>query len=59
VHCAGGQRQQLLFPAQEEIARPFAFPAEFLINNGEIYKIRDEETYDDLLAKQIVPEHLK
>jgi diaminopimelate decarboxylase len=34
-------------------------PAEILINNGEIFKIRDEETYDDLLEKQIIPEHLK
>ncbi|MFW9866217.1 MAG: diaminopimelate decarboxylase [Candidatus Thorarchaeota archaeon] len=33
-------------------------PAEILINNGEIFKIRDEETYNDLLEKQIIPEHL-
>ncbi|MFX1390971.1 MAG: diaminopimelate decarboxylase [Promethearchaeota archaeon] len=34
-------------------------PAELLINNGNIYKIRHEETMDDLLQSQTIPEHLK
>ncbi len=34
-------------------------PAEILINNGISYKIREAETYDDLLKCQIIPEHLK
>lgn len=34
-------------------------PAELLINDGNIYKIRNEETFDDLIRDQIVPEHLK
>ena len=33
--------------------------AEILINNGETYKIREAETYDDILKHQIIPEHLK
>ena len=33
--------------------------AEILINNGEIFKIREEETYDDLFRNQIIPKHLK
>jgi len=34
-------------------------PAEILINNGQSYKIREAETYDDLLKHQIIPDHLK
>ncbi len=34
-------------------------PAELLINDGNIYKIRDEETFEDLLKSQIIPKHLK
>ncbi|MHA1335524.1 MAG: diaminopimelate decarboxylase [Promethearchaeota archaeon] len=34
-------------------------PAEVLINQGKIYKVREAETFDDLLEKQIIPEHLK
>jgi diaminopimelate decarboxylase len=34
-------------------------PAELLINDGNVYKIRNEETFDDLLRDQTVPEHLK
>jgi len=38
-------------------SRPRA--AEILISNGVHYKIREAETYDDLLKSQIIPEHLK
>lgn len=34
-------------------------PAELLINDGIVYKIRNEETFDDLISDQIIPEHLK
>ncbi|MFX1455132.1 MAG: diaminopimelate decarboxylase [Promethearchaeota archaeon] len=34
-------------------------PAEILINNGKTFKIREEETYEDLFRNQILPEHLK
>ena len=34
-------------------------PAEILINDGNTFKIREEETYDDLLRNQIVPDYLK
>ncbi|MFX1274035.1 MAG: diaminopimelate decarboxylase [Promethearchaeota archaeon] len=34
-------------------------PAEILINNGKSYLIRNQETYDDLLKHQIIPDHLK
>ena len=34
-------------------------PAEILINDGNTFKIREEETYDDLLKNQIVPDYLK
>ncbi|MFX1567129.1 MAG: diaminopimelate decarboxylase [Promethearchaeota archaeon] len=34
-------------------------PIELLINDGNIYKIREKETFDDLLKSQIVPKHLK
>ena len=34
-------------------------PAEILINDGNVYKIRNEETYEDLIKNQIVPDHLK
>jgi len=34
-------------------------PAELLINNGNVYKIRKEETHDDLIGDQTVPDHLK
>ena len=33
--------------------------AEILISNGTHYKIREAETYDELLKSQIIPEHLK
>jgi len=33
--------------------------AEILIKDGNIHKIREAETYDDLLKKQIIPAHLK
>ncbi len=34
-------------------------PAEILINDGNIYKIRNEETFDDLVKDQVIPKHLK
>ena len=34
-------------------------PAEILINNGQIYPIRDAESFDDILQHQTVPDHLK
>ncbi|MFX0134680.1 MAG: diaminopimelate decarboxylase [Candidatus Hodarchaeota archaeon] len=34
-------------------------PAEILINDGNTYKIRNEETFDDLLRNQSVPRYLK
>lgn len=34
-------------------------PAEILINNRISYKIREAETYDNLLKHQIIPDHLK
>ena len=34
-------------------------PAEILLNDGNVYKIRNEETYEDLIKNQIVPDHLK
>ncbi len=34
-------------------------PAEILIKNGQSYKIREAESYDELLNSQIIPEHLK
>ena len=34
-------------------------PAELLINDGNVYKIRNEETIDDLIRGQSVPDHLK
>ncbi|MHA1438763.1 MAG: diaminopimelate decarboxylase [Promethearchaeota archaeon] len=34
-------------------------PAEILVNQGKIFKIREAETYDDLLRQQIIPDHLK
>jgi diaminopimelate decarboxylase len=33
--------------------------SEILINNGKIYKIREAESLDDLLKRQIIPDHLK
>ncbi len=33
--------------------------AEFLINKGKVYKIRNNETFEDLLRDQIIPDHLK
>ncbi|UCD01905.1 MAG: diaminopimelate decarboxylase, partial [Promethearchaeota archaeon] len=33
--------------------------AEILINNGNTYKIRDKETFDDLLRNQTLPDYLK
>ncbi len=33
--------------------------AEILIKDGHIHKIREAEAYDDLLKKQIIPDHLK
>ncbi len=34
-------------------------PAEILINDGNTFKIRTEETFDDLLRNQSVPDYLK
>jgi diaminopimelate decarboxylase len=34
-------------------------PAEILINQGQIYKIREGETFEDLTKNQGIPEHLK
>ena len=34
-------------------------PAEILVKNGRSFKIREAESYDDLLNSQIIPEHLK
>ncbi|MFX1302568.1 MAG: diaminopimelate decarboxylase [Promethearchaeota archaeon] len=34
-------------------------PAEILINDGNTYKIRDEETFDDLIKNQTLPDYLK
>jgi len=34
-------------------------PAELLINDGNLYKIRNEETFDDLIRNQTVPDYLK
>ncbi len=33
-------------------------PAEILIANGQTFKIREEETYNDLYRNQIIPKHL-
>ncbi|MCK4687136.1 MAG: diaminopimelate decarboxylase, partial [Candidatus Lokiarchaeota archaeon] len=33
--------------------------SEILINNGNIFKIREAENLDDLLKLQIIPDHLK
>jgi diaminopimelate decarboxylase len=34
-------------------------PAEILINDGNIYKIRNKEIFDDLVKTQFIPQHLK
>ena len=34
-------------------------PAEILINNGQAYPIRDAESYNDLIQRQTIPDHLK
>jgi len=34
-------------------------PAEILIKSGQSFKIREAESYDELLNSQIIPEHLK
>jgi diaminopimelate decarboxylase len=34
-------------------------PAEILIKDGETYLIREQESWDDLMLRQIVPKHLK
>lgn len=34
-------------------------PAELLINKGNVYKIRNSETFDNLIRDQIIPDHLK
>jgi len=34
-------------------------PAEILISNGQPFKIREAETFEDLLKPQIIPDHLK
>jgi len=34
-------------------------PAEILINNGQFFKVREEETYNDLFRNQLIPKHLK
>jgi diaminopimelate decarboxylase len=33
--------------------------AELLINKGRIYKVRNSETFDNLIRDQIIPDHLK
>ncbi len=33
--------------------------AEFLINKGNVHKIRNNETFDDLIRDQAIPDHLK
>jgi diaminopimelate decarboxylase len=33
--------------------------AEILINKGKTYTIREAESFDDLIARQIIPDHLK
>lgn len=33
--------------------------AEILLSNGQIYKVREAETFDDILKHQIIPDHLK
>ena len=33
--------------------------AEILISGGRTFKIREAETFSDLLGKQLVPDHLK
>ncbi len=34
-------------------------PSEILVNEGNIFKIRTKETYEDLLKNQVIPKHLK
>ena len=34
-------------------------PAEVLISNGKPILVREEEKFDDLFNKQIIPDHLK
>ena len=34
-------------------------PAELLINKGNVYKIRNSETFDNLIRDQLIPDHLK
>ena len=34
-------------------------PAEILINKGQVFKIREAETFEDLIRNQDIPEHLK
>ena len=34
-------------------------PAEYLINKGKLNKIRNNETFEDLLRDQTIPDHLK
>ncbi|MFX1379415.1 MAG: diaminopimelate decarboxylase [Promethearchaeota archaeon] len=34
-------------------------PAELLINKGNVYKIRKDETFEDLIKDQTIPDHLK
>ncbi len=34
-------------------------PAEFLINKGNVYKIRNNEKFDDLIRDQTIPDHIK
>ena len=34
-------------------------PAEILIDKGQVFKIREAETFEDLTRNQDIPEHLK
>lgn len=35
------------------------FPAEILVKDGECFVIREAQSFDDIFAKQSVPEHLQ
>lgn len=34
-------------------------PGEILVNDGNLYKVRTKETFEDLLKNQVIPNHLK
>ena len=38
-------------------SRPLS--SEVLVNNGKSYLVRESQTFDDLLEKQVIPDHLK